>query len=122
MGKFLSKVAKAWSEKVGREIAFKTVEVEAKDGRKQTQLINPETGGVVVAVNLVGDEAVEALVANAGTTFIDPAFDWVEVEGGNEAHQVDKADVSVSRPDSKPGAAVEAEKSKDAGELAEDRE
>lgn len=118
----LNKVQKAWSEKVGRPIAFELKEVEAFDGRKQTQLINPETGAIVVAVNLVGDEAKDKLVENAGTTFIDAGFSQPEIDGPNQANQLDKGDVNVKVPAGNPGAAVEAPKNKDADKLAEDRE
>lgn len=118
----LNKVQKAWSNSVGREIAFKTVEVEAADGRKQTQLINPENGSVVAAVNATGDEATAVLVERAGEPFIDAAFTWAEIEGPNQGVQVNKADIDVARADDKPGSAIEAKKSKNADSLAEDKE
>lgn len=118
----LNRVQKAWSNSVGRDIAFEAKEVEAADGRVQTQLINPETGAIVVAVNAVGDEAQEKLVENAGAPFIDAAFTWTEIEGPNKANQVNKSDSSVPIPASNPGAAVEAKKTKDADKLAEDLE
>lgn len=120
MGK-LSKVQKAWSDKVGRSIAFESKEVEAADGRKQTQLINPETGSIVVAVNATGDEAVKSLVENAGAPFLDDAFTELDVEGPNQGNQVNKSDDQVAKPSSRPGAAVEAKKDKDADKLGEDK-
>lgn len=118
----LSEVAKAWSDKVGRNIAFETVVVKAADGREQTQLLNPENGGsVVVAVNATGEAAEKILVERAGEPFIDDAFTWAEIEGPNKANQVDKADVNIPTPAGSPGAAVEAEKSENADKLAEDR-
>lgn len=116
-----AKVAKAWSDSVGRKIDFELREVEAADGRKQTQLINPENGSLVVAVNLTGDEAVKSLVENAGALFIDAGFTQPEIDGPNQANQVDKSDFSVPTPAGNPGAAVEAEKGKDADKLAEDK-
>lgn len=74
-------VREAWSEKVGRSIQFETVEVQTVDGRKQTHLINPETGSVVVAVNATGEKALQVLVDNPGVTFIDEAFTLLETEG-----------------------------------------
>lgn len=115
------RVAKAWSEKVGRDISFELLEVEAHDGRKQTQLINPETGAIVVAVDAVGDRAVETLVHRAGEPFIHDAFTQLEIDGPNQANQVNKSDTDVPTPAGAPGAAVEAEKSEDAGSLAEDQ-
>ena len=114
------KVAEAWSNSVGRKIAFELRVVEAADGRKQTQLINPESGSLVVAVNATGDDAVQKLVENAGVTFLDDPITWAEVEGPNQGNQVNKADLSVPTPDSRPGAAVEAQKSASADSLAED--
>lgn len=121
MSKVNSKIAKAWSKSVGREIAFEVKEVEAADGRKQTQLYNPENGSLVVAVNLVGEDAEKKLVENAGVSFIDPAFDWLEIEGPNQGNQINKADNDVATPSDRPGAAIEAKKDKDAGALAEDK-
>ena len=113
-------VAKAWSESVGRQIGFQLLEVEAADGRVQTQLISPETGSVVVAVNATGDEAVRRLVENAGATVLDDTFTQLEVAGPNQANQVNKSDASVPVPSDRPGAAVEAPKSADADKLEED--
>lgn len=118
----LNKVQKAWSDKVGRAIAFETKEVKAFDGREQTQLINPENGSVVVAVNATGDEAKDRLVEQAGVAFIDAAFSQPEIDGPNQANQLDKDDNNVQTPAGNPGAAVEAKKSKDADKLAEDKE
>lgn len=115
------KVAKAWSDAVGRKIDFELREVEAFDGRKQTQLINPESGSVVVAVNLTGDDAVKSLVENAGVSFLEASFSQPEIDGPNQANQLDKSDNNVKTPAGNPGAAVEAEKSKDADKLAEDK-
>ena len=122
MGNSKSKVAKAWSESVGREIAFELKVVKAADGREQTHLINPESGSVVVAVNGTGDEAEKRLVENAGSPFLDQPFTWTELEGPNKGNQVNKADLSVPTPAGNPGAAIEAEKGKDADKLAEDLE
>lgn len=115
------KVAEAWSKKVGRKINFELLEVEAADGRKQTQLINPEEGSVVVAVNATGSDAVDTLVERAGDIFIDPAFDWYEIQGKNKANQVNKSDISVETPADGPGAAIEAKKGKNADKLSEDQ-
>lgn len=118
-------VAKAWSDKVGRKINFECVEVEAHDGRKQTQLINPETGAVVVAVNATGSDAEKVLVERAGEPFIDAAFSQPEIDGPNQANQLDKSDNNVRVPAGNPGAAVEAGKGDNAdkleGDLAGDR-
>lgn len=81
-------VADAWSAKVGRYINFELLEVEAADGRKQTQLINPEEGSVVVAVNATGDDAIKTLVREAGSTFIDGAFGQDELDGPGEVNEV----------------------------------
>lgn len=121
MGKVNQKVAKAWSDSVGRKIAFELEEVKAADGREQTQLINPETGSIVLAVNKVGDEAVKALVENAGVPFLDAAFSQPEIDGPNQANQVNKSDNSVPTPAGNPGAAVEAKKDKNADSLGEDK-
>lgn len=116
-----TKVTKAWADKLGREIKFELREVEAHDGRVQTQMVNPENGTIVLAVNKTGDEAVEAFVENAGTTFLDPAFSQPEIDGPNQANQLDKSDDNVRTPASNPGPAVEADKSKDADKLEEDK-
>ena len=117
-----AKVTKAFTESVGRQFAPKLREVEAHDGRKQTQLINPENGSIMLAVNLTGDEAVQKFVDNAGVTFLDAAFSQPEIDGPNQANQLDKADNNVKTPASNPGAAVEAEKGKNADKLEEDVE
>lgn len=117
----LTKVQKAWSDSVGRPIAFEVEEVKHFDGREQTRLINPETGSIVVAVDAVGDEAEALLVENAGVPFLDQAFSPEDIAGPNEGNQVNKSDSSVPVPSSRPGAAVEAKKSKDADKLAEDK-
>lgn len=114
-----TQVKKAFDESVGRPINWSFREVEASDGRKQTQLINGD-GAVVLAVNLTGDEAYQKLLDNVGTTFIDAAFDTLEMEGPNQANQLDKADDNVKTPSSRPGPALEAEKNANAGKLAED--
>lgn len=116
----LNKVQKAWSDKVGREIAFETRELKAYDGRKQTQLINPENGAIVVAVNLVGDEASRVLVERAGEPFIDAGFTVNDIEGPNQANQFDKSDNNVPVASDRPGAAVEAKKTDEADKLLED--
>ena len=118
----LNKVQEAWSKSVGRQIEFEIKEVKTADGREQTQLINPETGSIVVAVNLTGDEARKKLVENAGAPFLDAAFTWAEIEGPNQANQLDKSDFNVKAPAGNPGPAVEAPKSEDADKLEEDRE
>lgn len=111
----LNKVQKAWSDKVGRDIAFKQVNVTTFDGREQTQLINPETGAIVVAVNKVGEKAQVALIENAGAPFIDAAFSQPEIDGPNVSNQVDKG-ADVPRPANNPGAAVETETKKPSDE------
>lgn len=116
-----AKVTKAFTESVGRPFAPTLKEVEAADGRKQTQLVNPENGSIMLTVNLTGDEAVEKLVENAGAPYLDAAFSQPEIDGPNQANQLDKSDDNVRVPASNPGAAVEAKKTKDAGELAEDK-
>lgn len=116
MGK-LNKVQKAWSDKVGREIAFELRELEAFDGRVQTQLINPETGSIVVAVNAAGEEARTILVERAGEPFIDAGFTELDLEGPNQGNQVNKADIDVPVPSTRPGGALEAKKSKNADEI-----
>ena len=113
----LNKVQKAWSDKVGREIAFELRELEAHDGRKQTQLINPETGGIVVAVNASGAEAQDILVARAGEPFIDAGFTELDLEGPNQGNQVNKSDIDVPVPSTRPGGALEAKKPKNADEI-----
>ena len=118
----LNKVQKAWSDKVGREIAFELRELEAHDGRKQTQLINPENGAVVVAVNATGADAQAILVERAGEPFIDAGFTVNDIEGPNQANQFDKSDNNVPVASDRPGPAVEAKKSKDADKLFEDTE
>lgn len=115
-----SDVKKAWNESVGRSINWRLVEVEAHDGRKQTQLINGD-GAIVVAVNLTGEDAYKKLAENAGVTFLDAAFSQPEIDGPNQANQLDKSDNNVKRPASNPGPAVEADKSSQAGELEEDK-
>lgn len=116
-----NKVTKAWSEAIGRAFSPELVEVEAADGRKQTQLVNPENGTIVLAVNKTGKEAEDALAENAGVPFLDAAFTELDVKGPNKGNQVDKADNSVPVPSDRPGAATEAEKSKNADKLAEDK-
>lgn len=106
-----SKVAKAWSEAVGRKIDFELREVEAADGRKQTQLINPETGSVCVAVNLTGSDAVDKLVENAGVSFLEAAFSQPEIDGPNVANHVEKHGSPVAPADG-PGGAVEVKTTK----------
>lgn len=113
-------VQKAWSDAIGRPVNFELLEVETHDGRKQTQLINGENGAIVCAVNLTGKDAVRKLVDNAGVAFLDPAFDVLEIEGPNQANQLDKGG-AVARPSDRPGVAVEAEQADDAGALPEDR-
>lgn len=117
----LNEVQKAWSDKVGRNIAFEVKELKAFDGRKQTQLINPETGSVVVAVNATGEKAEKILVEQAGVTHIDAGFDWAEMEAPNQANQLDKSDNNVKTPAGNPGPAVEAPKSKNADKLEGDK-
>lgn len=116
----MSKVAEAWSKSVGRKVDFETKVVEAHDGRKQTQLINNETGGLVVAVNATGSDAEEILIDQAGVPFIDQAFDILEIEGPNQGNQVNKYEDNVPAPSGLPGPAKEADKGKDPDKLAED--
>jgi hypothetical protein len=115
-----AKVTEAFTKSVGRPFAPRLVEVEAHDGRKQTQLVNPENGAIMLAVNKTGDEAVEAFVENAGVPFLDAAFSQPEIDGPNQANQLDKSDNNVRVPAGNPGAAVEADKSDTADKLAED--
>lgn len=115
-----SKVTKAWAEKLGRTISFELNEVEAADGRKQTQMVNPE-GTIVMAVNATGKEAEDLLVEHAGEPFLHSAFSREDVAGPNQANQVNKSDTSVPVPSDRPGAAVEAKKDKDADSLGEDK-
>lgn len=114
-------VTEAFTKSVGRPFEPRLVEVETHDGRKQTQLINPENGALVLAVNKTGSEAVDAFVENAGTTFLDAAFSQPEIDGPNQANQLDKDDNDVKTPAGNPGPAVEAKKSENADKLAEDK-
>lgn len=91
-----AEVTKAWTEKVGRPVKFELLEVEAFDGRKQTQLINADVaqqsggaGGVVVAVNQTGEAAIKTLVENAGVPFLDGQFGTDDIDGPGEVVEVD---------------------------------
>lgn len=117
-----AKVTEAYTKSVGRPFAPFLREVKAHDGREQTQLINPENGSIMLAVNLTGSDAVDKLVENAGTTFLDPAFSQPEIDGPNQANQLDKSDDNVKVPASNPGAAVEAEKGPNADKLSDELE
>lgn len=114
----LNKVQKAWSDKVGREIAFELRELEAYDGRKQTQLINPENGAIVVAVNATGADAQAILVERAGEPFIDAGFTVNDIKGPNKGNQLNKADNNVPIAEDRPGPAIEAKKGPNADDLA----
>ncbi len=114
----LNKVQKAWSDKVGREIAFELRELEAHDGRKQTQLINPENGAIVVAVNATGADAQAILVERAGEPFIDAGFTVNDIKGPNKGNQLNKSDNNVPIAEDRPGPAIEAKKGADADSLA----
>lgn len=70
-----------WSDKAGRKDNFDLRVVESLDGVKQTQLINKETGSLVVAVNGDGDEAINILGRRVGDPFIDPGVNPKEAQG-----------------------------------------
>lgn len=74
-------VLEAWSDKAGRKDNFDLREVESLDGVKQTQLINKETGSLVVAVNATGDDALKVLGERVGDPFIDPGVNPKEAQG-----------------------------------------
>lgn len=74
-------VLELWSDKAGRKDAFDVREVESLDGVKQTQLINKDTGSLVVAVNATGDAAFQILGERCGDPFIDAGVNPKEAQG-----------------------------------------
>lgn len=69
-----------WSEKAGRKDNFDLREVESLDGVKQTQLINKETGSLVVAVNATGADALKTLTERCGDPYIDAGVNPKEAQ------------------------------------------
>lgn len=74
-------VLELWSDKAGRKDNFDLREVESLDGVKQTQLVNKETGSLVVAVNGHGEDAINVLGRRVGDPFIDPGVNPKEAQG-----------------------------------------
>jgi len=107
-------VGKAWSESIGRDVAFDFETVESVDGRKQVEMRSKESGSLVAVANGDEKDALQRLEDNAGALVLDDPFTVQEREGNNQANQVNKADSSVPKPGTNPGPADEAEKGKDA--------
>lgn len=76
-----AEVLELWSDKAGRKDNFDVREVESLKGVKQTQLINKETGSLVVAVNATGEEAWQILGERCGDPFIDAGVNPKEAQG-----------------------------------------
>lgn len=76
-----SEVLELWSDKAGRKDAFDLREVESEAGVKQTQLINKDTGSLVVAVNATGEDALQTLGERCGDPFIDAGVNPKEAQG-----------------------------------------
>lgn len=74
-------VCEAWSTAVGRVDQYDLVKVESFDGTKQIQLIDKDSGSIVIAVNGTDQEALRKLFEGAGTTFIDGAVTPKEASG-----------------------------------------
>lgn len=82
MAKFSKEqVLELWSDKAGRKDAFDLREVESEAGVKQTQLINKDTGSLVVAVNATGADALQTLGERCGDPFIDAGVNPKEAQG-----------------------------------------
>lgn len=101
-------VLELWSDKAGRKDNFDLRVVESLEGVKQTQLINKETGSLVVAVNGDGDEAINILGRRVGDPFIDPGVNPKEAQGedNKKFYTSEKVLATPTQPESLEGNAT----------------
>lgn len=101
-------VLELWSDKAGRKDNFDLREVESLDGVKQTQLINKETGSLVVAVNGHGEDAINVLGRRVGDPFIDPGVNPKEAQGdeNKKFYTSEKVLATPTQPESLEGNAT----------------
>lgn len=91
-----SAVVKAWSDKVGRKDQYDVREVEAFDGTVQTQLIDKDTGSISIAVDGGGDEALQKLLDEAGSTLLDAGVSPKESTGSESKVQTTSRGVAAT--------------------------
>lgn len=123
--KFTEKeVLELWSDKAGRKDNFDLRVVESIDGVTQTQLINKETGSLVVAVNGDKDSAIQTLGERCGDPFIDAGVNPKEAQGDENKKFFTSEGVlaTPTQPESLEGKAVEREVNNENTSKAENQE
>ncbi len=115
---------KAWNEHAGKVDQFDVRVVEGVDGKKQTQLIDKDTGSLCVAVDGDGNDVWKTLTEQAGVWKIDNGVNPKSaVEDTNEVFKTSKnALATPTQPEALEGEkpVVEVDNRTDADKEAQD--